>query len=73
MKKDVDNYKPNKRIPYCQFFAKFFSAKETIPELKFSVRLIGAREPQNELTVYINPQAHESIGSTTSAVSGAGM
>ena len=58
MKKEVDSYEPNKRIPYCLFLAKSFNTNGNIPELNFRVKLIGAREPQNELTIYISPLDH---------------
>ena len=53
MKKNVDSYEPNKGIPNCQFLAKFSKTKEKIPELNCRVKLIGAKEPQNEFAIYL--------------------
>ena len=55
MKKNVDSYEPNKRIPKCQLVAKFSETKDDITDLIYRVKLIGAREPQNEFTIYFSP------------------
>ena len=53
MKKNVDSYEPNKRTPKCQFLAKFSETEEKIPEFNYRVKLIGAKEPQNEFVIYL--------------------
>ena len=46
-KENVDSYKPGKRIPRCELFAKFKPETRPIPDLEYRVQLIGAKEPYN--------------------------
>ena len=56
MKKDVDKYKPGKRIPSCHLIAKMSKRKKnTFPDLICHVKLLGARSPRDEFIIYICP------------------
>lgn len=44
-KKHIDSYKPGRRIPNCKLSAKFKPETRPIPDLEYSVQLIGAKKP----------------------------
>ena len=54
MKKYVDVYCPGKIIPKVQLVADFIagSGQRDIPMFRYRVKLIGAKEPHNMLTIW---------------------
>lgn len=48
-RKHVDNYKPGRRIPHCEFRVK--PIHESVSELTYHIELHGAKPPFNEMTV----------------------
>ena len=49
-KKEVDNFKPGKRIPSCQLIAE--CETEQPADLKHSVKLSGAKDPNAAFLIY---------------------
>ena len=54
----MDYFKPGRQIPCCQLTAKFLqkgATSDPIPELYHLLSLEGAREPNNVVTIEIDP------------------
>ena len=54
MKKHVDQFKPGQRIPYCHLNAEM--ANKSAPKLFHQVKLVGAKDPYNIITINLDPQ-----------------
>ena len=63
MKKYVDSYQPQKLIPHCRLRAATIET-ESISDLSYRVKLIGAKEPLNEFVIYLK---HNKSNETCSA------
>ena len=52
-KSNVDKYKPRKMIPHCELSAEFESptAETRVTRLLYQVKLLGAKEPYNMVTI----------------------
>ena len=57
-KKQVDNFKPGRRIPSCQLRAEISTKyRESIPTLFHRVKLQGAKDPCNEINIILDTKS----------------
>ncbi|XP_064402405.1 uncharacterized protein LOC135348156 [Halichondria panicea] len=57
IKKHVDQFKPGQRIPYCHLNAEMTNKrKKSAPKLFLQVKLVGAKDPYNIITINLDPQ-----------------
>ncbi|XP_064401960.1 uncharacterized protein LOC135347815 isoform X2 [Halichondria panicea] len=57
IKKHVDQFKPGQRIPYCHLKAEMTNKrKKSAPKLFHQVKLVGAKDPYNIITIDLDPQ-----------------
>ncbi len=57
MKTTVDQFKPGQKIPHCHLKAEVTSNhKMPAPKLFHQVKLVGAKDPYNTVTISLDPQ-----------------